>query len=81
MTLNHPGFGGTVIGHFHFQNNETEGMLAYHRNPVRVELFKVYMTRKIVSANLKGLSKFRMVFLFLKYFFVLEILTFFYYAY
>jgi len=51
MTLNHPGFGGTATGHFHFQNNETEGVLAYHSNPVRVELFKVYMTRKIISTN------------------------------
>jgi len=43
---------------------------------------KAYMTRKIISACLKGLSKYRrMAFFFLQYrFFVLEIMTFFYYA-
>jgi len=44
-------------------------------------LIKVYMTLKIISAYLKGLSKYRkMASFFLISFFVLEKLTFFYYA-
>ena len=44
--------------------------------------FKVYMIQKFFSAYLKGLSKYRRMvfFLFEISFFVLEILTFFYYA-
>ena len=44
-------------------------------------LVKVYMTQKIFSAYLKSLSKYRrMAFFFEISFFVLEILTFIYYA-
>ena len=36
-TLNCLGFEGT--GHFHFQNNETEGVLVYQSNPMGIELY------------------------------------------
>ena len=37
--LNRLCFGETAIDRFHFRNNETEDMLVYQSNPVRVELF------------------------------------------
>ena len=37
-TLNHLGFGGTAIEHFHFRNNVTEEVLVYKSSNVGIEL-------------------------------------------
>ena len=45
------GFEITATGHFHFQDNETEDMLMYQRNPVRVKLFPTYTLEKSTWIN------------------------------